>query len=141
MHKVKLPNNVISFHNKMKLIKLKKTSMRSDNWFKILQRIDRVLIELTTKIANVIQSNKLTQSLIALAKKLAVTLQRNLSRAQSEVNLPLAKKFSGMVQRRGNVSAEMWVSTIFANFLTVIRVTLLKHLRILSHNLSKGLTV
>ncbi len=44
--------------------------MRSGAWFKALQRIDRVLFDLTIRVVNNIRSTQLAKSILVLTKKL-----------------------------------------------------------------------
>lgn len=106
-----------NFINKPQLIRLKLKAIRAGVWFKALQRIDRVLIDLTIRVASNIRSVTLARNILAVTKKLEGFLESRLSRAIREVGLPLAKKISQVAQKWGNTSAENWASDLsFVNF-------------------------
>ena len=58
------------FLSKKRLRDLKTKAMRSGAWFKALQRIDRVLFDLTIRVVDNIRSSKLAKSIIVLVRKL-----------------------------------------------------------------------
>lgn len=114
-------NNAFRFLEKTELTKLKKRVMRSGVWFKALRRSDRVLIDLTLKVARAIRSITLTKRVLALTRKLKGIIESRLSRALTETGLPLAQKLSPLAQQWGNTSAKRWASAFsFINFLAVI---------------------
>jgi len=95
--------------------------MRAGVWFRALPRIDRVLIDLTIKVASNIRSFTLAKNILAVIRKLEGFLESSLLRALREVGLPLAQKLSLAAQKWGNPSAESWSSdSSFAFFLAVL---------------------
>lgn len=95
--------------------------MRAGVWFRALRRIDRVLIELTIRVADSVRSVTLARSISALAGKLESLLESTVSRAAREVGFSLAQKISLAAQKWGNASAEGWASApSFARFLAVM---------------------
>lgn len=115
------PNSAFRFLEKTELIKLKKRAMRSGVWFKALRRIDRVLIDLTLKVARAIRSITLAKRILALKRKLEEIMESRLSRALRETGLPLAQKLSLLAQQWDNTSAKTWASAFsFINFLAVM---------------------
>ena len=111
-----------SFLNKKQLIKLKLKAMRSGVWFKALRRIDRVLIDLTIKVARYnVRSVALAKNIFSIMEKLEGLLESSLSRVIREVGFPLAQKVSSLAQKWGNPSAKEWRSdSSFARFLAVL---------------------
>ena len=87
---------------------MKTKAMRSGAWFKALQRIDRVLFDLTIRVVDTIRSARLAKSIAVLAKKLENALKSNFSRRLRVIGLPLAQKISFTAQRLGNISAADW---------------------------------
>jgi hypothetical protein len=123
MPKIVLQKIASSFLNKAQLMKLRLKAVRAGVWFRALPRIDRVLVDLTIKVASSIRSFTLAKNLLAVIRKLEGLLESSLSRALREVGLPLAQKLSLMAQKWGNVSAESWPSdSSFAFFLAVLRI-------------------
>jgi hypothetical protein len=114
-------NSAFRFFDKAELVKLKKRAVRSGVWFKALRRIDRVLIDLTMKVAGDVRSITLAKRILALIRKLEGIMESSLSRALREAGLPLAQKLSLLAQQWGNTSAKRWASTFsFVNFLAVM---------------------
>ncbi len=109
------------FLDKKQLVKLKTKAMRSGAWFKALQRIDRVLFDLTIRVVDTIRSAKLAKSILALARKLEDAMKGSFSCRLREIGLPLAQKVSFTAQKLGNVSAIDWAfDSSFAIFLAVM---------------------
>ncbi len=108
---------------KGQLIKSKMRAIRSGVWFKALQRIDRVLIDLTIKVTDTIRSAKLANSILMLTNKLESAMESRFSRAIREVGLPLAQKLSSIAKKLGNTSAKDWIhDSDFAVYLAVMQI-------------------
>jgi hypothetical protein len=98
-----------NFLEKATLIKLKLKAMRAGVWFRIL-RIDRVLIDLTIKVADTIRSPRLVRSILSITGKLEGLLESKLQRAVKEIGFPIAEKLSLLAQNWGNKAAEKWIT-------------------------------
>jgi len=123
MPKTVLQKLASSFLNKARLVKLRLKAVRAGVWFRALPRIDRVLVDLTIKVASNIRSFTLARNLLAVIRKLEGLLESSLSRAFREVGFPLAQKLSLTAQKWGNVSAESWPSdSSFIRFLAVMHI-------------------
>jgi hypothetical protein len=130
MPETAVQGNTSSLLNKSQLIKLRLKAMRAGVWFRILPRIDRVLVDLTIKVASNIRSITLAKNILAIIRKLEGLLKSGLLRALGEVGLPLAQKLSLFAQKWGNTSAKSWAfDPTFANFLTVMHLNGLKGLK------------
>jgi NAD-dependent DNA ligase len=117
------------FLDKKRLINLKTKAVRSGAWFKALQRIDRVLFDLTIRVVGSIRSAKLARSIFTIARKLEDAMKSSFSSRLRKIGLILAKKISLTAQKLGNVSASGWVfDPSFADFLAVM------HLNAKIHN-------
>jgi hypothetical protein len=115
--------NTLSFLNKKQLVNLKTKAMRSGAWFKALQRIDRVLFDLTIRVVDNIRSAKLAKSIAVLTRKLENAQESSFSSRLREIGLPLAQKISFTAQKLGNISAISWVfDSSFAIFLAVMHI-------------------
>ena len=109
-----------SFLGKTHLIKLKLKAMRSGAWFKALPRIDRVLVDLTIKVAINVRSATLFRSLNNIKTKLEDFLESKIDCAVREIGFPLACKLSRIAQEWGNKSALLWAKDLkFARYLAV----------------------
>jgi hypothetical protein len=96
------------FLDKATLLKLKLKAMRAGVWFRALPRIDRVLVDLTIKVADSIRSPYLARSILSIVGKLEGLLESRLQRAVREIGLPIAQKLSSFAQTWGNKIAEKW---------------------------------
>jgi hypothetical protein len=103
-------NSTSNFLNKAQLVKLKLKAMRAGVWYRALPRIDRVLVDLTIKVADTIRSPHLARSILSVAGKLESLLESKLQRAIREIGLPIAHKLSVFAQKWGNAAAEKWAS-------------------------------
>jgi predicted transcriptional regulator len=111
------------FLNKKQLVNLRIKAMRSGAWFKALQRIDRVLFDLTIRVVDNIRSAKLAKSIGELTRKLEDAAKNSFSSRLKKIGLPMAQKISLTAQKFGNVSAGSWVfDSSFAIFLAVMHV-------------------
>jgi hypothetical protein len=123
MPKTALPKNTYSFINKNQLIKLRLKAKRAGVWFRALPRIDRALVDLTIRVANIVRSFTLARNILAVTKKLEWLLESSLLRAFRGIALQLAKKLSAIAQKWGNTSANRWASDVsFVNFLAVMHI-------------------
>lgn len=119
-----VPKSVVfHFLNKKQLMNLKTKAMRSGAWFKALQRIDRVLFDLTIKVVDNIRSEKLAKSIASLKRKLEDAITNNFSSRLRIIGLPLAQKVSLTAKKLGNISAVNWAfDSSFAIFLALMQV-------------------
>jgi hypothetical protein len=109
------------FINKTQLMKLRLKAIRAGVWFKALPRIDRVLVDLTIKVACNIRSFTLAKNILGVMKKLEELMESKLSRAFEGIGPQLAQKLGKIAQKWGNISAKSWSSDIsFINFLAVL---------------------
>ena len=111
------------FLNKKQLMNLKTKAMRSGAWFKALQRIDRVLFDLTIRVVDNIRSAKLAKSILVITRKLENAMQSSFSSHLREIGLPLAQKIAFIAQKLGNISAGDWAfDSSFVTFLAVMQI-------------------
>jgi len=88
-----------------------------------LQRIDRVLFDLTIKVVETVRSSKLAKSLLALTRKLEDVIENSFSGHLRDIGLPRAQKISLMARTLGNISAVDWAfDRSFAIFLAIMQV-------------------
>jgi hypothetical protein len=116
-----------SFLNKKQLMNLKTKALCSGAWFKALQRIDRVLFDLTIRVVDNIQSTQLAKSMLGLTRKLENAMQCIFSIRLSEIGLLKAQKISSVAQKLGNISEIAWaVDASFIAFLGVMEINVAK---------------
>ncbi|MGA2682122.1 MAG: hypothetical protein ABSF44_10030 [Candidatus Bathyarchaeia archaeon] len=110
-----------SYLNRTQLIRLKLKAMRAGVWFKALPRIDRVLVDLTIKVAENIRSTSLAKSIFAVIGKLEGLLESSVIKSLKLIGFQLAVKISLVAQKLGNASAKNWATdSSFAFFLAVM---------------------
>ena len=110
-----------SFLNRTQLIKLKHRAMRAGVWYKALPRIDRVLVDLTIKVAENIRSISLAKSICTVVGKLEGLLESSVLKSLRLVGSQLAEKISTLAQKWGNALAKGWATdSAFAFFLAVM---------------------
>jgi hypothetical protein len=120
-------HNAFRVLDRKQLVKLKTKAMRSGAWFRALQSIDRALIDLTIKVANIVRNVKLVESILTVSRKLESAMESRFSRVVREVGLPLAQKISLTAKMLGNISAGSWVfDSSFAIFLAVMHINNVK---------------
>jgi hypothetical protein len=113
----------LRFLNKKQLVNLKSKALRSGVWYKVLQRIDRVLFDLTIKVVANIRSHQLAKSMLALTRKLENGIKGTFARSLYDIGLPLAQKISSIAQKLRNFSAAEWLlDSSFIMFLAVIHI-------------------
>lgn len=123
MPKTALAEVTSSLLTKKQLVKLRLKAKRAGVWFRALPRIDRVLVDLTIRVASSIRSVTLAKNLLAVTRKLEGLLESRLLRAFRGVALELAQKLSLIAQKWGNTTAKRWASDVsFVNFLSVMHI-------------------
>ena len=116
-----MQNNSSSPLNRTQLIKLRIKAMRAGVWFRVLPRIDRVLVDLTIKVTDNIRSISLAKCIFAVVGKLEGLLESSILKSLRLIGCPLAEKISLFAQKLGNVSAKAWANdSSFAFFLAVM---------------------
>ena len=108
--KIELQNNSSIFLNRAQLVKLRFKAMRAGVWFRALPRIDRVLVDLTIKVAENIRSPYLAKSIFAVVGKLEGLLESSVLKSLRLIGRPLAEKISLTAQKLGNTSAKNWAA-------------------------------
>lgn len=108
--------------NRVQLVRLKSRAIRAGVWFKVLTRIDRVLVDLTVKVAQRVRSPSLARSILTVTRKLEDLLEGKLVRVMREFGFPLAAKLGVFAQKWGNKDAGYWKSDLgFAQYLSVMK--------------------
>ena len=111
------------FLDRNRVAALKTKALRRGVWFKALDRIDRVLVNLTIKVNKRIRSYTLAGSLLAIATKLQRAFEDKISRATREIGYPLVCNLSLLATKWGHKSAFNWLSDMsFARYLAVMRI-------------------
>jgi hypothetical protein len=121
MPKNMLHNAGSGFLQRAQLLKLKLKAMRSGVWFRGLPRIDRVLVDLTIKVAGTVRSYTLAKNILTVIRKLESIMESRFLRAVRENGFQTARKLCLIAQKWGNVTAKEWGSDVgFAKYLAAM---------------------
>lgn len=102
------------------LVQAKKLALRRGVWFKVLNLVERGVIDLTVKCVDSIKSRRLAKLLTAIISKLESAMESVVDRLVRTVGLPLAQRVSNVAVRWGNRLAALWAcDLLFARFLVV----------------------
>jgi hypothetical protein len=102
------------------LIETKKLALRLRVWFRLLNRVERGIIDLTVRYVDSIKSITLAKVLTAIMKKLQCAVESVGDKLVRTVGLPLARKISNIAFSWGNRLASTWAYDLaFAKFLVV----------------------
>jgi len=108
--------------NRTQLIKIRVKAIRAGVWFRVLPRIDRVLVDLTIKVAENVRSASLAKCIFAVVGKLEGLLESSVLKSLRLIGRPLAEKISSIAQKLGNGSAKGWANdSEFAFFLAILQ--------------------
>ena len=70
-------SNSFGFLDRTQLLKIKLRAMRAGVWYRALRRIDRVLVDLTLKVAGNVRSPSLAKSILSITERLEEFLRAN----------------------------------------------------------------
>ena len=117
-----ISSKVSGLLDKRQLVVLRRRALRAGVWFKRLPRIDRVLVDLTIRVAQSIRSVMLADSLLSVARKLEDLLESRICKFIRREGFGLACKASQAALKMGNLFAASWSSDCdFARFLAVMK--------------------
>jgi len=115
-----MPNQQYSTLSICRLTDAKKTALRRGVWFRILNRVERGIIDLTVKYVDSIKSSKLAKVVMAIIQKLQISMESKVEHLVRTVGLALAQKISEIAVRWGNRLASSWAEDReFAKFLVL----------------------
>jgi hypothetical protein len=117
----RLPDVGSGFLGRVQLRKLRLKAMRAGVWFRTLPRIDRVLVDLTIRVADDVRSFTLARNIFAVVRKLGGVMESRFVRAVREVGFPVARRLGLVAQRSGNAAGKDWGSDRgFAGYLAAM---------------------
>ena len=118
-----LPDANTGFLEKGQLERLKLKAMRAGVWFKALPRIDRVLVDLTIRVAGAVRSSTLAKNILAVVRKLENVMESKFLRTVREKGFVWARKLGLIAQKWGNTAARSWGSDEgFARYLVALSI-------------------
>jgi len=99
---------------------VKKFALRRGIWYRALSRVERGILDLTTRYVEYISSAKLAKVVTAIIEKLQLASQSVVDRLVKSVGFSLAQKVSVIAVSLGNFSASSWAFDAgFARYLAV----------------------
>lgn len=105
------------------LARIRLTAIRRGVWFRVLNRLERGLMNLTLKVTKKVRSKVLAKTLYSIVRKLLEALESKVDLSMRQFGAPLAKKLSLIAQKWGNNSAGNWSSDkSFVRFLTIMHI-------------------
>jgi len=103
------------------LARIRAMAIRRGNWYRILNKTERALLNLTIRIVEEVRSRVLNRVLVSIIAKLQVKSKRGLAGSLHGLGLPIAEKISKIAQTWGNESAAKWsADSAFIRFLEVL---------------------
>lgn len=97
---------------RVELISIKLKAIRNRIWFRMLDRAERDIIDLTIRVVDVVRSDRLAKVLSNAIGKLMEAMKGMIDRVR-EIGRPLAEKLSGVAKDWGNLRAEDWTKDQF----------------------------
>jgi len=103
-----------------RLVEARRTALRCGVWFRVLNRIERGILDLTVRCVDRIRSARLAKVVTAILIKLKLAMESAVERMVRVVGRSLAQKISNIALSWGNVSASQWAEdSAFARYLAV----------------------
>jgi hypothetical protein len=101
----------------------KHKAMRSGLWFTVLRRIDRVLVDVTIRVAKSVYSATLAEALLSIIDKLENASRSRVWNVVHKTGFVLAHKLSALAQKWGNCCARDWaLDKSFARYLAIMHI-------------------
>ncbi len=111
----------------MQLVEIQRKAMRRRVWFKVLERTERAILQLTILCVNRIRSPKLTKIVKDIVVKLKEAMKGRVKKL-TKLGRKLALDLSQIALNWGNVSAIQWPKNQdFIQYLTVIHINAPRH--------------
>ena len=105
------------------LARIRLLALRRRVFFKVLNRVERALFYLATRVISRVHSRVLANALNSIVEKLLNAMENTVSRRIKLIGAPLAEKISRIAQKWGNVNASEWANDPgFIQYLAVTRV-------------------
>jgi len=104
------------------LVRIRLVARRRGVWFRALNGIDRVLLDLSLKVTRTIRSRVLMEALMTIVGKLQDALESRVGRQMRSIGVPLAEKISMIALKWGTEAAREWArDTGFIRYLTIMQ--------------------
>jgi hypothetical protein len=107
------------------LARIRLLALRRRVFFKVLNRVERALFYLATKVVIKVRSKVLADALNSIVDKLLNAMESTVSRQMKQIGAPLAEKISRIAQKWGNVNASEWAHD--RGFIQYLAITWVDH--------------
>jgi hypothetical protein len=104
------------------LARIRLLALRRRVFFRVLNRVERALFYLATKVISRVRSKVLANALNSIVEKLLDSMESTVGRQMKLIGVPLAEKISRIAQKWGNLSASEWAHD--RGFIQYLAVTL-----------------
>jgi len=103
------------------LARIRSRAIRQGVWFRVLNRLDRGLVNLALKLTKSVRSEILAEALFSVVRKLQEAFVSKVRLSIRQIGAPLARKLSLIAQEWGNAIARYWMyDRSFMKFLTIM---------------------
>ena len=92
------------------LVGIKKRALRRGIWYRILSRTERILMDLTIRVVDVVRGFRLAKLLNSIITKLRDAMESNVKRLMSTEGKERARRISEIGKKIGCKSARNWAS-------------------------------
>jgi len=100
---------------------LKQRALRKRVWFKILDRAERAIVDLTIRTVKKIQSSTLKEILMTISEKLKESMESQVTKFTETIGRPLAHKIACLAASWGNSRALNWAfKSEFIRYLVIM---------------------
>lgn len=104
-----------------KLMSLKQRALRKRVWFKVLDRAERGIIDLSITVVKKVRSSTLKEMLMIISEKLMDAIESQVAKLIETIGRPLAQKIARLAFSWGNHGALRWAENpSFIKYLTVM---------------------
>ena len=104
-----------------RLMSLKQRALRKRVWFKILDRAERAIVDLTIRTVKKIQSSTLKEILMTISEKLKESMESQVTKFTETIGRPLAQKIACLAASWGNSKALNWAfKSEFIRYLVIM---------------------
>lgn len=103
------------------LAKVRLLAIRRHVFFRVLNRVERGMVYLASKVTKSVRSRVLADALRSIMEKLLDAMESKVEQQMRQVGVPLAKKISRIAQGWGNRNAQKWIEDPgFIQYLTIM---------------------
>lgn len=102
---------------------LKQRAMRKRVWFKILDRAERAIVDLTIQTVKKIRSSTLKEMLTTISEKLMEAMKSQIAKLTETIGRPLAQKIARLAFYWGNPESLEWSKdSSFPQYLAIMEI-------------------